>query len=202
MPATGPSGIVGHEVPYISLPDGRQGYAYGDGSTVVIGFIRDANDIIPNSPEAVSIPAGLAFARILATATGKPIPADAPFGSGVENHPLARGRYTTTADPGWIYFKTKTGQSCGIGPDGTVAGCDNVTADAPEGTNQTVVREGSVAGYVSSDTATFTRDVDFLPAGYRLDNGSATCSVGYQGTVGCTIGDHKFVIASTYGMLE
>ncbi len=45
--------IVGHEVPYFSLPDGRRGYAYGEGSTVVIGFIRDASDIITNSPELV-----------------------------------------------------------------------------------------------------------------------------------------------------
>ena len=194
--------IVGKVLPYFSIPDGPEGYAYGAGPTVVIGFIRDPNEVSPKSPEFVELPAGDAFSRVLAAATGAPLPADAPFGRGVENYPLGRGRYTTTDDVGWVFFKTEAGQACGIGPSGTVAGCDNVTMDAPDGTNQTVVTDSAVAGYVYSATPTFTRNVDILPAGRRLENGSATCNVGYQGTVGCTIGDHKFVIASTYGLLE
>ena len=150
----------------------------------------------------MELPAQDAYSRILAAATGAPLPADSPPGHGVENYPLGRGHFTTEADAGWVFFKTESGQACGIGPNGSVAGCDNVTMDAPEGTNQTVVRDSEAASYVHSDTPTFTRDVDILPAGRRLENGSATCNVGYQGTVGCTIGDHKFVIASTYGVLE
>jgi hypothetical protein len=38
------------------------------------------------------------------------------------------------------------------------------------------------AEYRHSDTA-FTRDVDVLPAGQRLQNWGASCGVGYQGTV-------------------
>jgi hypothetical protein len=55
---------------------------------------------------------------------------------------------------------------------------------------------------VASDTATFTRDVDVLLGGHRIDNGNASCSVGYQGTVSCTIGEHGFTIASLYGELK
>ena len=194
--------IVGHEVPYFSIPDSQEGYAYGDGPTVVIGFIRNPNEVSPTSPEFVELPAGDVFSRILAAATGAPLPADSPLGHGVENYPLARGRYTTEDDAGWVFFKTESGQACGIGPNGTVAGCDKKTMDAPEGTNQTVVQDSAAASYVYSGTPTFTRDVDVLPAGRRLVSGGATCTVGYQGTVGCTIGDHKFVIASTYGVLE
>jgi hypothetical protein len=193
---------VGHSVRYISIPGGAEGYAYGEGPTVVIGYIADPNQITPKSPETVELPAREAFMRILAAATGAPMDPtkQLPVGG---NYPLARGTYTTPGDAGWMFFKTEIGQSCGISPDGALAGCDNVSAQAPDGTNQTVVRASQPAAYIYSDTTTFTRDgVDVLPAGRRLDNGSATCNVGYQGTVGCTIGDHKFVIASHYGVLE
>jgi hypothetical protein len=194
--------MVGKEVPYFVVPGGYEGYAYGAGSTVVIGFIRDPGEVGPNSAHVVDLPAGDAFSRILAAATGAPLPADSRLGEGVQNYPLGRGRFTVAGDPGWVFFTTDAGQHCGIGPGGTIAGCDNTTMEAPEGTNQTVVREGTKAGYVHSETPAFTREVDILPAGRRLDNGIATCTVGYQGAVGCTIGEHKFVIATTYGVLE
>jgi hypothetical protein len=154
-----------------------------------------------------------AFGGLPRTFAVKPIcPADVGPGLAgpeltAEFSDLAAGEVTDTnvtigTQPPWIFFKTEAGQSCGIGPNGTVAGCDNITAEAPEGTNQTVVRDSTAASYISSDTPTFIREVDILPAGHRLDNGGATCSVGHQGTVGCTIGEHGCTIASQYGELR
>jgi hypothetical protein len=192
---------AGHVMRYISISGGPEGYAYGEDQTVVIGYIRNPNEIEPKHPEFVELPARDAFMRILAAAIGAPLdPNKQPPGG---NYPLARGNYTTPDDPGWIFFKTEAGQSCGISPDGTLAGCDNVSAEAPAGTNQTVVRGSQPAAYIHSDTPTFTRSgIDILPAGRRLDNGAATCSVGHQGTVGCKIGGHQFTIASQYGELN
>ena len=43
--------------------------------------------------------------------------------------------------------------------------------DAPVGANQTVLEAGGLpAIYRHSDIASFTRDVDVLPEGYRLEN--------------------------------
>ncbi len=122
---------------------------------------------------------------------------------GVDKYPLGKGRYLFTADPGWVYFKTAAGQSCGIGPIGNVVGCDDVPADAPAGTNQTLIDGQAPAGYVRSDTPTFTRDVDVLPVGYRLTNGGTRCAVEPQGIVHCeTIGGkHGFIVADGHGTL-
>lgn len=198
--ANGTVDLSGHRVHHIAIPGGPMGYAFGQGRTVVIGYLAAPGPGV--RPEWVELPGTEAFHRILNAATGTPTDPTVPPGSPDDTYPLGSGRYTTPGDVGWVYFLTEAGQSCGIGPNGAVAGCDNVPADAPGGTNQTVVRVGSLAEYIASDTTTFTRDVDILPAGHRLDNGDATCSVGYQGTVHCTIGDHGFVIASQYGVLE
>jgi hypothetical protein len=101
-----------------------------------------------------------------------------------------------------VYFKTPDGRSCGIGPNGGPVGCDAVPIDAPTGTNQTVVNSWGPAEYRHSDTPSFTRDVDVLPEGHRLENWGASCGVGYQGTVTCkTYGQHGFLISAVYGFL-
>lgn len=144
--------------------------------------------------------------------------------------PTAQGDYTTALDPGWMYFLPAgfDGRGCGIGPDGTV-GCDIVPGRWPDGTpiqigipgppgsyscegrrcplpppgtDQTVASPSEPGEYVASDTATFTRDVDVLPAGYQLVNGGASCHVGYQGTVTCVTGANGFTLASVFGILE
>jgi hypothetical protein len=119
----------------------------------------------------------------------------------VDTYPLAQGDYTTANDFGWIYFKTPDGRACGIGPLGGPVGCDAVPYDAPPGTNQTVIASWGPAGYVHSDEPTFTRDVDTLPEGHRLQNWLAGCAVGYQGTVDCKSGEHGFVLSAVYGVL-
>jgi hypothetical protein len=81
-------------------------------------------------------------------------------------------------------------------------GCDSVPADAPPGTNQTVVNTWAPAEYRHSDTASFTREVDVLPEGHRLENWGATCAVAHQGTVHCeTYNSHGFVLSGAYGEL-
>ena len=81
-------------------------------------------------------------------------------------------------------------------------GCDAVPTDAPPGTNQTVVNSWAPAEYRRSDTASFTREVDVLPEGHRLENWGATCAVGHQGMVHCeTYNDHGFVLSTAYGEL-
>lgn len=114
-------------------------------------------------------------------------------------YPLAQGHYTSPADFYWVYFETPDGRSCGIGPNGGPVGCDAVPVDAPEGMNQTVVNSWGPAGYRHSDVATFTRDVDVLPEGHRLENWGAGCAVGHQGTVTCTTyGQHGFILSTVY----
>jgi hypothetical protein len=128
--------------------------------------------------------------------------ADPPPGVDViDTYPLAQGHYTMVEDFGWIYFKTPDGRACGIGPLGGPVGCDAVPYDAPSGTNQTVVESFGPADYTHSDTPTFTRDVDTLPEGHRLQNWLATCAVGYQGTVECKTREHGFVLSAVYGVL-
>jgi hypothetical protein len=154
------------------------------------------------------------FTRIVAAAAGTPIPAETKVSSGIESHPPGRDRYTTPDDPGWVFFKTDNGTrtACGIGPNGSIAGCgivpkrivgsDGAATAAPSGANQTIVDASTPARYTYSATTTFTRDVDVLIEGHRIDNGDATCGVGYQGTVECVIGEHSFVISSDFGHLE
>lgn len=199
--------LDGRTVRYFNTPGG-EGYAYAEGPTVVIGYISPT----PRGTDQASRqePAKAVFTRVMAAATGRPIPVDSNdrVRGDIEGFSPGRGRYTTPDDPDWVFFKTesiKGGPShfCGIGPNGTLAGCDLVpNKDVPEGMNQTVVEAGAPARYVRSDTPTFTRDVDVLLEGHRLDNGQASCGRGYQGTVHCVIGEHSFVVSSAYGILE
>jgi hypothetical protein len=136
---------------------------------------------------------------------------------GFHDYPLAEGNYTTQGDPGWVYFLvdffSKPGIhdyfGCGIGPDGTV-GCDRVpTPDKypgmrlvtypPPGTNQTVATTGEPASYRFSLTPMFTREVDVLPEGRQLGNGTAKCARGMQGTMHCETGDHGFLLSYARG---
>lgn len=196
--------LGGRTVRYFNTPGG-EGYADAEGPTVFIGYLP------PNaSMDATQEIGKELFTRILLAATGAPVPADdlTHPKNGTDSYSPGRGAYTTPGDPGWVFFKTETvkgipGYACGIGPNGTVAGCDFVpTSDAPSGTNQTIVEGSAPAHYAHSETPTFTRDVGVLLPGHRVDNGNATCGVGYQGTVHCTIGEHSFVVSSSYGVLE
>jgi hypothetical protein len=120
----------------------------------------------------------------------------------ISNWPLAQGNYTTPNDFYQVFFKTPDGRACGIGPNGGPVGCDAVPLHAPAGTNQTVVNSWGPADYRHSDTTSFTRDVDVLPVGQRLENWGASCGVGPQGTVTCrTYGNHGFTISRVYGVL-
>jgi hypothetical protein len=199
--------LDGRTVRYFNTPSG-EGYAYAEGPTVVIGFISPTP---PGTDQASrQEPAKTLFTRVMAAAIGRPIPVESNdrVRSGIEGYSPARGRYTTPDDPGWVFFKTesiKGGPSyyCGIGPSGNVAGCDLVPGkDVPAGMNQTVVDASAPARYTHSDTPTFTRDVDALLEGHRLDNGAASCGRGYQGTIHCVVGDHSFVVSPAYGILE
>ena len=120
----------------------------------------------------------------------------------IRDYPKAEGNDSTNTDYGHKFFKTPDGRHCGIGPNGGPVGCDAVPTDAPPGTNQVVVNSWGPAEYRHSDTPSFTRDVDVLPEGYRLENWGATCAVEHQGTVHCeTYDNHGFVVAATYGVL-
>lgn len=120
----------------------------------------------------------------------------------IRDYPLAQGNYSTSTDFYQVYFRTPDGRSCGIGPNGGPVGCDAVPSDAPPGTNQTVVNSWGPAEYRHSDTASFTRDVDVLPEGYRLQNWGASCAVEEGGAVRCeTYGDHGFFITGSDGEL-
>jgi hypothetical protein len=48
-------------------------------------------------------------------------------------------------------------------------------------------------------TPTFTREVDVLPEGRQLENGTAKCARGMQGSMHCETGEHGFVISYTRG---
>jgi hypothetical protein len=144
--------------------------------------------------------------------------------------PPAAGNFTSPGEPGWIFFKLNGfgGNGCGLAPDGTV-GCDAVPARSddgaplqagqpgppgsyscdgqlcplpPPGGNQIVVGPQQPAEYAQADAPTFTRDVDVLRPGYRLDNGDASCIAGYQGTVSCSTGGNGFTLSGLYAILE
>lgn len=144
-----------------------------------------------------AIAAGIVALTAAPVAAAQPAPDD-----DIRDFPLAQGRYTTAGDFYFVYFKTPDGRSCGIGPNGGPVGCDAVPADAPPGTNQTIVNSWGPAQYIHSDHPTFTRDVDVLPVGYRLENWGATCAVEDDGLVRCeTYGQHGFLLAPGYGEL-
>lgn len=133
-----------------------------------------------------------------------PAGAQPPVGAdAVDSYPVAQGNYSSPA-PGdfyWVFFKTPHGRACGIGPNGGPVGCDAVPHDVTD-FDQTVVNSWGPAGYQKSGTRTFTRDVDVLPEGHRLENWGAGCGVGYQGTVTCkTYGGHGFTLSATYSVL-
>jgi hypothetical protein len=139
----------------------------------------------------------------LALAAAPPADADpAPVPEDIRNYPIAVGNYTSPTDFYYVFFRTPDGRSCGIGPNGGPVGCDAVAADAPPGTNQTVVNSWAPAQYRHSDIASFVRDVDVLPAGQRLENWGASCAVVRDGAVHCeTYNNHGFLLADSYGEL-
>lgn len=148
---------------------------------------------------------GFAAACGLTLVAAPPALADPPPGvAAIRDYPLAQGHYSSpdSADFYAVFFKTPDGRSCGISPNGGPTGCDAVPVDAPTGTNETVAASWQPGDYQHSDTARFTRDVDVLPDGHRVENWGTTCAVGYQGTVTCDVaGGHGFVLAATYGVL-
>jgi hypothetical protein len=150
----------------------------------------------------------------LPAAKADPPPGTSPVSDWTD--PPAEGHYTTASDPGWIFLKIYVGRDrpdigCGIGPDGTV-GCDTVPGSfqigdqpptvVPPGSNQTVAGSEQPGLYRHSNSATFTRDVDQLPPGHYLVNGTAGCTLGYQGTFTCVTGpnaQHGFAHNSLWG---
>ena len=109
-------------VQYINVPGGPAGYAYGSGQTVVIGYVTAPPG--PPSSNYGAMGAREAYTRILAIATGAPLPDLPPPANSLDQWPLARGRFTTPTDPDWIYFRTPTEKEgvysyfCGIAPGG------------------------------------------------------------------------------------
>ena len=148
---------------------------------------------------------GIIAACGLALAAAPTATADPPPGvDAIHAYPLAQGRYSSSDSGDFykVFFKTPDGRSCGISPNGGDTGCDAVPIDAPADTNETVAASSQAGEYQHSDDARFTRDVDVLPEGHRLENWGTTCAVGYQGTVTCDVaGGHGFVLAATYGVL-
>ncbi|MGV9802628.1 hypothetical protein ACWDTP_31710 [Mycobacterium sp. NPDC003449] len=144
-----------------------------------------------------------AAAGLVTLATAPTAAAEPPPGADdIDSYPVAEGHYSSPTDFYGVFFKTPDGRHCGIGPNGGPVGCDAVPTDAPAGTNQIVVNSGVPATYRFSEQQSFTRDVDVLPEGHRLENWGASCGVGHQGTVTCkTYGQHGFVLSSTYGVL-
>jgi hypothetical protein len=144
-----------------------------------------------------------AAAGVLALVAAPSAAAEPPPGADdIDGYPIAQGHYGSPTDFYGVFFKTPDGRHCGIGPNGGPVGCDAVPMDAPPGTNQTVVNSWGPADYRHADTKSFTRDVDVLPEGQRLENWGASCGVGHQGTVTCkTYGQHGFVLSATYGVL-
>lgn len=140
---------------------------------------------------------------MLVLGTAPNVTAEPPPGADdIDRYPIAQGHYSSPTDFYGVFFRTPDGRHCGIGPNGGPVGCDAVPSDAPAGTNQIYVNSGAPAAYRHSNTASFTREVDVLPEGHRLENWGASCGVGYQGTVTCkTYGEHGFVLNATYGVL-
>jgi hypothetical protein len=58
------------------------------------------------------------------------------------------------------------------------------------------------AHYIRSDTTIFTRDVDVLTPGHRIENGAAVCWINCQRPVHCEVGTHGVVLDSRHGTLE
>ena len=138
----------------------------------------------------------------LALSTTPLADADPPPEEDIRSYPIAAGHYSNPTDFYFVFFKTPDGRSCGIGPNGGPVGCDAVPADAPSGTNQTVVNSWAPAEYLYSNTASFTRDVDVLPKGHRLENWGASCAVGFDGAVHCeTYNHHGFMLSAADGQL-
>jgi hypothetical protein len=204
---------LGEQIVRYFNTSGGQGYAYADGPTVAIGYI-------PPPGEDLAIPeVGVkeVFTRIVAAAAGTPIPAvdwDVATESGIDTYAPGPGPLHHTRRPGMDLLQDRQRDQNGLRnrPQRLRAGCDivpkrNVGSDgaataAPSGANQTAVDASAPARYTYSATPTFTRDVDVLVEGHRLDNGDATCGVGYQGTVQCVTGEHSFAISSDFGTLE
>ena len=151
----------------------------------------------------VRLGAGLAGAVVLALTAAPAATAEPPPGAeAIDSFPIARGRYATPGDFYAVFFQTPDGRFCGIYPNGGPLGCDAAPLDAPAGTNQTVVISGVPAEYRHSDAPSFTRDVDVLAEGYRLENWGASCGIGNQGTVTCrTYDEHGFMISTVHGVL-
>lgn len=122
---------------------------------------------------------------------------------GVDKYALGPGRHTIDSDPGWVYFRTPAGKGCAIGPIGQVAACDFAPADAPRGSNQTIIEGGKPAVYRRVATPEFTRNADVLPVRHRLTNGATRCAVDPRGAVRCETlrGAHGFVIDAASGTL-
>ncbi|MGE2726728.1 hypothetical protein [Mycolicibacterium pulveris] len=149
-----------------------------------------------------AVAAGLVGLILIATPIASAQPAPDQNVKDIRAYPLAQGRYSTPDDFYFVFFRTPDGRACGIGPNGGPVGCDAVPADAPPDTNQTIVNSWAPAQYRHSDAATFTRDVDVLPVGYRLENWGATCAVEDENVVRCeTYNSHGFTLGRGYGEL-
>jgi hypothetical protein len=147
----------------------------------------------------VAVAAGLVGLALTAApaADAQPAPDD-----DVRSFPIAQGNYTSAGDFYWVFFKTPDGRSCGIGPNGGPVGCDAVPVDIPQGVNQTIVNSWAPAEYRYSDIPAFTRAVDVLREGQRLESWGASCGVDHEGAVHCeTYNNHGFVLSTDYGEL-
>ncbi|WP_040793698.1 hypothetical protein [Nocardia paucivorans] len=104
---------------------------------------------------------------------------------------------------GTVFFTTPDGRHCAIYWNNGPAGCDAVSIDAPEGTNQIRTAIDEPAHFLTSETPTFTHpEAKLLPEGHRLSLENTTCGVGFQGTVSCAVADHGFTLAATYSVLR
>ncbi|ABM12107.1 hypothetical protein ACORG1_06630 [Mycobacterium sp. TJFP1] len=145
--------------------------------------------------------AGLGAAVIMAAPASAAPPGGDDASGDIDAYPLAEGDYTTPDDYGWVFFTTPDGRACGIGPNGGPVGCDAVAADAPPGVNQTWVMSWGPAEYRYSDTASFTRGVDMLPVGERVESLGGACAVTSPDTVRCeTYGNHGFILSADQGV--
>lgn len=145
--------------------------------------------------------AGFLVLGQLPTAAAWPTP---PGIDEIDTFPSAEGQGRYSAPEGFygLYFRTPDGRHCGILPNRGPVGCDAAPEDAPEDSNQTFVEAGHPASYRYSGTRSFTRDVDVLPVGYRLENWGASCGVVDESTVVCkTSGRHGFSLTPATGVL-
>ena len=106
--ATEPDEMVGYPVTYFHLPGAVDGYTYAEGPTVLIAYLEPGT----KASEAENV---LTLTLLNLYEHG--------------DYPLAEGNYTTADDPGWIFFTANNSGSyfvsCGIGPNGEIAGCDS-----------------------------------------------------------------------------